>query len=64
MRMRMLERRVHRHGALGAFDAVLAAVALNRGADALFSADPAFSAIPGLRWVDPASRELQRFVGG
>lgn len=51
------------HPALGAFDAVLAAVALNRGADALVSADHAFQAVPGLRWVDPASRELPGFVG-
>lgn len=33
--------------------AVLAAVAIGHEAEALVSADPAFAAIPGLRWVDP-----------
>ncbi|MGH2427581.1 MAG: type II toxin-antitoxin system VapC family toxin, partial [Candidatus Limnocylindria bacterium] len=39
------------HPALGAFDAVLAAVALERGAEALVSADRAFASVPNLRWV-------------
>jgi hypothetical protein len=43
------------HPALGAFDAVLAAVALERGADALISADRAFASVPGLPWIDPAT---------
>jgi uncharacterized protein len=43
------------HPRLGAFDAVLAGVALNHGVEALVSADRAFAAVPGLRWVDPTS---------
>jgi hypothetical protein len=39
--------------ALGAFDAVLAAVALQRGADAIVSADHAFAGVPRLRHIDP-----------
>lgn len=42
-----------RHDALGAFDAVLCAVALASGADAVVSADRAFAAVPGLRRVAP-----------
>lgn len=49
--------------ALGAFDAVLAAVALGRGAEALVSADRAFADVPGLRWVDPASPALDGLIG-
>ena len=48
--------------ALGAFDAVLAAVALRSGAEALISADRAFGSVPGLRWVDPASDDLAAFI--
>jgi predicted nucleic acid-binding protein len=40
------------HEQLGAFDAVLAGVALNQGVEALASADRAFAAVPGLRLVD------------
>lgn len=50
------------HSSLGAFDAVLAAVALDRDAEALASADRAFASIPKLRWVDPATPALQRFI--
>ncbi len=50
------------HSSLGAFNAVLAAVALDRGAEALVSADRAFASIPNLRWVDPATPALQRFI--
>lgn len=39
--------------ALGAFDSVLAAVALARQAEALVSADAAFAAVPGLNAVVP-----------
>jgi hypothetical protein len=53
-----------RHPALGAFDAVLAAVAIGHSADALVSADRAFARVPGLRWVDPGSTELDRLIGG
>jgi predicted nucleic acid-binding protein len=47
-----------RHRAVGAFDAVLAAVAIGRRADGLISADRAFRSVSGLRWVDPASPGL------
>jgi len=53
-----------RHPDLGAFDAVLAAVALGREADALVSADRGFASIAGLPWVDPASVELERLIDG
>ncbi len=43
---------------LGAFDAVLAAIAIARGAVALVSADGGFADVPGLRHVHLASREL------
>jgi predicted nucleic acid-binding protein len=43
------------HPRLGTFDAVLAAVALNRRLDTLVSADRAFSEVPELRWIDPAA---------
>jgi uncharacterized protein len=52
-----------RHPNLGAFDAVLAAVALNRHAEALVSADRAFSAVSSLPWIDPATSALDRLVG-
>jgi hypothetical protein len=48
----LLFERVH---ALGAFDAVLAAVALSREAEALVSADHAFAEVPRLRHIDPLS---------
>jgi len=48
---------------VGAFDAVLAAVALVRHADALVSADRAFASIPGLSFVDPTTRDLVRLIG-
>jgi predicted nucleic acid-binding protein len=50
------------HPALGAFDAVLAAVALDRGAEALVSADRAFASVSNLRWVDPATPALRRLI--
>lgn len=49
--------------ALGMFDAVLAAVALNHGADGLISADGAFGSVSGLRWIDPASPDLEAILG-
>lgn len=52
-----------RHIDLGAFDAALAAVALNRRVDALVSADRAFGEVPGLPWVDPATPSLDRLIG-
>lgn len=42
-----------RHPRLGAFDAVLAAAALESGAGALVSADTAFTEVPGLHAVRP-----------
>jgi predicted nucleic acid-binding protein len=51
-----------RHPALGAFDAVLAAVALARQCEALVSADGAFASVPGLPWVDPATPMLGRLT--
>lgn len=47
---------------LGVFDSVLAAVALNRRADALVSADRAFHNVPDLRWVHPATKDLDRLL--
>jgi predicted nucleic acid-binding protein len=41
--------------ALGAFDAVLCALALSVSADAIVSADRAFAHVPGLTHLDPAS---------
>lgn len=43
------------HERLGAFDAVLAGVALQRGVQALVSADRAFADVPGLPWMDPTA---------
>ena len=52
-----------RHPRLGAFDAVLAAVALERAAEALVSPDRAFGDVDGLPWVDPAGPELEALLG-
>jgi predicted nucleic acid-binding protein len=52
-----------RHPALGAFDAVLAAVALHQQVEALVSADRAFGEIPHLPWVDPATPNLELLIG-
>lgn len=52
-----------RHEPLGAFDAVLAAVALNRSAEALVSADQGFGSVPGLRWIDPRTTALTQQLG-
>lgn len=51
------------HPMLGAFDAVLAAVAVNRSVEALVSADGAFGSVSGLTWVDPTTPELARLIG-
>jgi uncharacterized protein len=48
--------------ALGAFDAVLAAAALEAGADALVSADAAFAGVPGLRHVMAGTAELKSLL--
>lgn len=52
-----------RHPSLGAFDAVLAAVALNQRVEALVSADRAFGEVPDLTWVDPATHNLDHLIG-
>lgn len=49
--------------ALGAFDAVLAAVARDGGAVALVSADSVFAAVADLRHVDPAGAGLDELLG-
>jgi predicted nucleic acid-binding protein len=48
---------------LGMFDAVLAAMTMLSGADALVSADGAFSAVRGLTHLDPAGPEVQHLIG-
>ncbi len=50
------------HRALGAFDALLAAAALAREAEALVSADRAFGEVTGLRHVDPATPALDELL--
>ena len=65
-----VERRALEHGLrlferlpeLGAFDAVLAATALESGATALASADQAFAAVPRLRFVDVGSPALGELI--
>lgn len=52
-----------RHRELGAFDAVLAAVALGRGAEALVSADQAFASVADLPWIDPGTPAMSRLLG-
>jgi uncharacterized protein len=47
---------------LGAFDAFLAAAAIEAGADALVSADRAFAGVRGLRHVDPATPALDALL--
>jgi predicted nucleic acid-binding protein len=51
------------HAELGAFDAVLAAVALARGAEALVSADRAFASVPELAWIDPSTAAVDHLLG-
>jgi predicted nucleic acid-binding protein len=52
-----------RANGLGAFDAVLAASAIEAGADALVSADRSFAGVRGLRWVDLAGEEVAGLLG-
>lgn len=49
--------------ALGAFDSLLAAVALNQRVEAVVSADRAFAQVPDLSWVDPATPNLDHLLG-
>jgi predicted nucleic acid-binding protein len=51
-----------RNGRLGAFDAVLAATALEVGASALVSADGAFASIAGLPHVIPDEPGVERLL--
>ena len=51
-----------RYPALGAFDSILAAVALNGNAEALVSADQAFGTVPHLPWIDPATPAINRLI--
>jgi predicted nucleic acid-binding protein len=52
-----------RQTVLGAFDSMLAAVALNQRLEALVSANRAFGEVPDLRWVDPATPSLDQLIG-
>jgi predicted nucleic acid-binding protein len=49
---------------LGSFDAVLAAVAINRDAEALISTDRGFRGVRRLRHVDMGGPELDELLGG
>ncbi|MDR1426339.1 MAG: type II toxin-antitoxin system VapC family toxin [Bifidobacteriaceae bacterium] len=49
--MRLIERTASIRGR----DAVHAATALVGGVDTMISTDPAFAAVPGLKWLDPAA---------
>lgn len=51
-----------RHERLDAFDAVLAATALEHGAEALVSADSAFEDVRGLRFVELGSPRLDALL--
>lgn len=51
------------HERLGAFDAVLAAAALDAGAEALVSADSGFAGVEGLRHLAPGDPELEHLLG-
>jgi predicted nucleic acid-binding protein len=62
-----LERGLHlfeRHQPLGSFDAVLAAAAMRRNAEALVSADRAFAVVQNLRHVDPGEPALDELLRG
>ena len=52
-----------RHAELGSFDAVLAAVAIERDAEALVSADKAFASVRRLRFVELGSAALEELLG-
>jgi predicted nucleic acid-binding protein len=49
-------------GQLAPLDAVLAAVAINRDAEALVSSDRGFRGVPQLRYVDIGGRELDKLL--
>lgn len=47
---------------LGAFDAVLAAAAIDVGASGLVSADGAFGEVPGLAHIEPTTRAIAELL--
>ena len=51
-----------RHPRLGAFDAVLAGVALDRGAQGLVSADTDFGGVPRLRYFELGTPAVDRLL--
>jgi predicted nucleic acid-binding protein len=51
-----------RHASLGAFDAVLAAAAIESGAEAIVSADRNFSEARGIRHLAPGTRDFGRLL--
>ena len=52
------------HGELNARDAVFAALAINRGIDAILATDRAFDEIDGLERIDPADqRAVETLIG-
>lgn len=53
-----------RHEQLGARDTMFAAVALNRGLDAIVTADRGFDGIPGLRRIDPLDDDAVASICG
>jgi hypothetical protein len=52
------------HNGLDARDAVFAALAINRGIDAILSADRAFDGINGLERIDPADERAVATLAG
>lgn len=52
------------HPDLGSFDAVLAAAAIEAGADALVSADHAFARVEGLIHIDPSTQAVRELLQG
>jgi uncharacterized protein len=50
------------HSALGSFDALLAAVAMNHDAQALVSPDHGFAGIRRLRHIDPGGPEFEELL--
>lgn len=51
------------HPEVGMFDSIVAAVALNHAATALISTDRGFATVAGLRWIDPATPDLDELLG-
>lgn len=47
------------HPDLGVFDSMVAAVAMNVGAQALISTDHGFGSVSGLRWLDPGAPDFE-----